>query len=182
MTESSAFTPLAVITQPHGVSGRVKLKILAESAESFRQFVPKLCRENGEKLELKITGEAKGQLIVSIPALTDRNAAEHWKGVKLGVFNEDFTPLAEGEGYYVKDLVGLAAVTPEGQPIGRISQVLNFGAGELLEIETTAGARDLYAFTEATFPSIDVNKRTITFVAPDLLPVGEEAREVADDE
>jgi 16S rRNA processing protein RimM len=182
MPETHGFTPLAVITQPHGVSGRVKLKILAESAESFRQFLPKLCHENGEKQKITITGEAKGQLIVSIASLTDRNAAERWKGVKLGVFSEDFMPLAEGEGYYVKDLVGLVVLSPEGTHIGHITQMLNFGAGDIVELETPAGMRELYAFTEVTFPSIDLNMRTITFVAPELLPVGEEAREAADDE
>ena len=51
-------------------------------------------------------------------------------------------PLEEGE-YYHADLLGQDAVSTEGEALGRIVAVENFGAGDLIEIERENGRRFL---------------------------------------
>jgi len=54
-------------------------------------------------------------------------------------------PLEEGE-YYYADLIGLPAVDREGNAIGQVIEVENYGAGDLLEIEREDGTRSLIPF------------------------------------
>ena len=43
-------------------------------------------------------------------------------------------PPADEDEYYHSDLVGLSAIAPDGEPLGEIVTVQNFGAGDLLEL------------------------------------------------
>jgi 16S rRNA processing protein RimM len=54
-------------------------------------------------------------------------------------------PLEEGE-YYHADLIGLPCVDREGLVVGAVAAVDNFGAGDLLDIETAGGKRSLIPF------------------------------------
>jgi 16S rRNA processing protein RimM len=55
--------------------------------------------------------------------------------------------LEEGE-YYHADLVGLVCVDGEGQPVGTVVAVENFGAGDLLEVELPDGRKSLIPFRD----------------------------------
>ncbi len=49
-------------------------------------------------------------------------------------------PPEEGE-YYHADLMGLAAQTDEGAALGTVVAVLNYGAGDILEVRPEVRAR-----------------------------------------
>ena len=54
-------------------------------------------------------------------------------------------PLEEGE-YYHADLIGLPCVDRDGQAVGTVLAIENYGAGDLLEIELEDGKRSLIPF------------------------------------
>ena len=98
---------------------------------------------------------AKG-VVARFEGVGDRTAAEALKGVELYVDRDRLPAAAEGE-FYHADLIGLAAVDPEGTHIGEIVAVQNFGAGDLLEIRLAGSGRtELVPFTEATVPEVDI--------------------------
>ena len=98
---------------------------------------------------------AKG-VVARLKGIGDRTAAEALKGVELYVDRDRLPAAAEGE-FYHADLIGLAAVDPEGRQIGEIVAVQNFGAGDLLEIRLAgSGKTELVPFTEATVPEVDI--------------------------
>ena len=98
------------------------------------------------------------------------------RGVKLGVPRERLPELEEDD-FYIEDLVGLNVITEDGAAFGSVKAVVNFGAGDLVEIKPTEGKAELYAFTHATFPSVDLTAGTLTFAAPELVVAKEEAAE-----
>jgi 16S rRNA processing protein RimM len=65
----------------------------------------------------------------------------------IEVDRADLPPLEEGE-YYHADLVGLLCVDRDGQAVGSVVSVENFGAGDLLEIELANGRRSLIPFRD----------------------------------
>ena len=98
--------------------------------------------------------------------VSDRDAAERLTNLKLFVPRERLPPPSADE-FYHADLVGLAAVSANGEAIGTVKAVHNFGAGDLLEIEPAAGgATMLLPFTEATVPAIDIAGRRIVVELP----------------
>ena len=66
--------------------------------------------------------------------MPDRTAAEKLRGTALTVPRSALPPLDEGE-YYHADLIGLAAISTDGEPLGTCIAVDNFGAGDVLEIQ-----------------------------------------------
>ena len=83
--------------------------------------------------------------------MPDRTAAEALRGTVLTVPRSALPPLEEGE-YYHADLIGLAAVSDAGEPLGTVVAVENFGAGDVLEIERPTGKRFMVPMTAAAVP------------------------------
>ena len=83
--------------------------------------------------------------------MPDHTAAEALRGTVLTVARSALPPLEEGE-YYHADLIGLAAVSDAGEPLGTVVAVENFGAGDLLEIERPTGKRFMVPMTAAAVP------------------------------
>jgi 16S rRNA processing protein RimM len=164
---------LAVIGPPHGVSGRVKVKSLTEPEDDFARHTA-LTYADGTPLTLKITGHAQGMAIVSIEGITDRNQAELLRGKKLGVPRSALPELKKPDQFYVADLIGMRVLDANGGAFGKVDSVANYGAGDILEILRPNGVAELYAFTSATFPAMDLATRTLTIEPPVILGSREE--------
>jgi 16S rRNA processing protein RimM len=68
----------------------------------------------------------------------------------------------------VHDLVGLVAVTPDGSEFGKIVDVANFGAGDLLDIERPGEAATvLIPFTDEFVPDVNLAAGRITIDLPE---------------
>lgn len=122
---------LAVVTGAHGLGGEVRLKLFGEGAEAllaYRHF------NDGTLTAKSVKTDAKGGAIARFAEWPDRTAAERARGTELTVPRSALPPLGEGE-YYHHDLIGLAATSTDGTPLGVVVQVDNFGAGDILEIE-----------------------------------------------
>ncbi|MCP3734407.1 ribosome maturation factor RimM [Sphingomonas sp. RP10(2022)] len=124
---------LAVVIGAHGVNGQVRLKVFAEDFGSYKSF-------NQGALTLKSAQAGNNGLIVRFAEIADRNAAEALRGTELTVPRSALPPLADGE-YYHADLLGLPAVSSDGEPLGTVVLIENFGAGDVLEIERPDGKR-----------------------------------------
>ena len=99
--------------------------------------------------------------------MADRNAAEKLTNLKLYVPRDRLPPIEDDDTFYHADLVGLAAVTPDGAALGTVTAVLNFGAGDLVEIKPEGGGEPLMVpFTDAAVPEIDMTARRIVVVPP----------------
>src|SRR5690606_33102986 len=99
----------------------------------------RLLREDGSP-GLTLTGArpAKGGVVARAKEVADRDQAEALRGLKLFISRADLPPPEEDE-FYLADLIGLAVETPEGEPLGVVRSVQDFGAGDLLEIKPDGG-------------------------------------------
>jgi 16S rRNA processing protein RimM len=130
------------------VTGEVRLKLFGEGVPSLKRHK----RFNDGALTLKnLRDDGKGGAIARFAEVADRNAAEALRGTTLTVPRSALPPLEEGE-YYHADLLGLAAVSDTGEPLGAVVAVENFGAGDILEIERPDGKRFMAPMTEAAVP------------------------------
>jgi 16S rRNA processing protein RimM len=133
---------LAAIAGAHGISGEVRLKLFAESADSLKRHEQVRV---GDRLLTLVSLRAGGEPIARFAEVKDRSAAEALRGLLVAVPRESLPPLGEGE-YYHSDLIGLACVTVQDEPLGTVVGVENFGAGDILEIEKPDGRRAMLPF------------------------------------
>ena len=149
---------LAAITGAHGVTGEVRLKLLGEGLEALQAHK----RFNDGALTLtKLRDDGKGGAIARFAEIADRTAAEKMRGTTLFVPRSALPPLEEGE-YYHADLIGLAAISDAGEPLGTVVVVENFGAGDILEIERPDGKRFMVPMTAEAVPEWDEERLVVS--------------------
>jgi 16S rRNA processing protein RimM len=135
---------LAAIAGAHGISGEVRLKLFAESADSLKRH--KQVRV-GERLLTLASLKGDRTPIARFAEVADRTAAEALRGQLLTVPRSALPALDEGE-YYHADLIGLPCESGAGDGLGRVAAVEDFGAGDILEIERADGRRFMVPFRD----------------------------------
>lgn len=151
---------------PHGVKGEVRLKSFASEPRAIANYGA-LTDEQGRAYQIEQCRAVKDDiLVVRIAGLRDRDAAAALVNRDLYVDRSALPPPDEDE-FYHADLIGLAAVLPDGASFGIVRNVLNFGAGDILEIVTDAGGVALLPFTKAIVPTLDFNARRLVVIPPD---------------
>lgn len=143
---------LAAIAGAHGVRGEVRLKLFAESADSLIGY--KRFDAGGRTLVLKDLKQNGKSLVARFEGVSDRNAAEALRGTALSVPRSALPDPDEGE-IYVADLIGRSVKSTDGEPLGSVVSVENFGAGDILEIERPAGKRFMVPFSEEAVPEVE---------------------------
>jgi len=146
---------VARIGAAHGVRGAVKLWTFTEDPLAVKRYGPLSTEDGVRQYEVMSAREGKGHLIAVLKGIATREQAERLNGVELYIAREKLPPTDESE-YYHADLIGLAAVTAEGQRLGRVVAVHNFGAGDILEIAPPHGASMLLPFSNAVVPTVDI--------------------------
>ncbi|MBV8698098.1 MAG: ribosome maturation factor RimM [Bradyrhizobium sp.] len=146
---------VAKIGAAHGVHGAVRLWTFTDDPFAIKRYGPLSTRDGARRFEIASAREAKGHLVATLKGVTTRDEAERLNGVELYVAREKLPATDEGE-YYHADLIGLAAMTEAGEPVGRVVAIHNFGAGDIIEIAPSQGATMLLPFTNAVVPIVDI--------------------------
>jgi len=136
---------LAAVAGAHGVKGEVRLKLFSDSPASLA--IHKQVFVDGVEYRLLSVRESGKGAVARFESIGDRSAAEALRGSLVEVDRAALPPLEEGE-YYHADLIGLNCVDRDGQPVGTVAAVENFGAGDLLEIHLADGRRSLIPFRD----------------------------------
>ena len=122
---------LAAVIGAKGIAGEVRLKLFGEGVAGLKPF---RAFNDGKLVVEKLSDDGKGGAIARFAGVTDRNAAEALRGTALTVPRDALPALGDGE-YYYADLLGLPAVSTDGDDLGVCVNVENFGAGDVIEIE-----------------------------------------------
>jgi 16S rRNA processing protein RimM len=146
---------LAAIIGAHGIAGEVRLKLFTEELAHY----PRLDAA-GRILTLKSIRPGPNGAVARFAEVADRNAAEALRGTPLTVPRSALPPLAEGE-YYHADLIGLPCFSPEGEALGTVASVENFGAGDVIEVERPDGKRFMAPMNAEAVPSWDTERLVI---------------------
>lgn len=146
---------VAKIGAAHGVRGEVKLWPFTEDPLAVLHYGPLSTKDGARQFEVTRAREAKGHLVAALKGIANRDDAERLNGLELYIAR-DKLPATEDDEYYHADLIGLAAETTAGAPIGRVVAIHNFGAGDIIEIAPPQGATLLLPFTNAVVPTVDL--------------------------
>lgn len=149
-----------------GVRGELRITSYTSDPMSLVSY-RELRREDGRPaLTLQSGRAAKGGIIARAKEVATPEQANALRGLRLHV-PRSVLPATEEDEFYLTDLIGLQARTPEGEALGRIRAVPNFGAGDMLEIEPEGGGRSWYLpFTRDCAPEVRIAEGYVTAVKP----------------
>jgi 16S rRNA processing protein RimM len=157
---------VAQIGAAHGTRGEVRLRSFTQNPLAVASYGPLESEDGARRFEIEGLRPAKDHFVVRLAGIGDRDAAEKLTGLRLYVPRDRLPPVEDDETYYHADLVGLAAVTPDGAPLGTVAAIHNFGAGDIVEIKRDGGEPLLVPFTEAAVPKIDMKAGRMVVVPP----------------
>lgn len=164
---------VGVVTGARGLRGDVRVRSFTADPVDIAAYGP-LSDETGSRVfDLRVIGQGKGQVIVRIPGIEDRDGAEALKGLGLHV-PRTALPEPAREEYYHVDLVGVRAELADGEVLGTVLAVHNYGAGTVLEIAGGGRGIVMAPFTRAVVPVVDVAAgRVVINPPPGLLEAPE---------
>lgn len=134
---------VGVITNTHGIRGEVKVFPTTDDPRRFSELKEILLDTGNEKTVLHISNVKffKNMVILKFKEYNDINEVEKLRKKELFVTRENAVPLEENE-YYIADLIGLKAVSDEGEELGEVADVLQSAANDIYVIKKP-GEKDL---------------------------------------
>ncbi len=152
---------VGVITSVHGVKGYVKIRSFTDNPVDVTSF-SKVFDEEGKVYKINLVFPKKDYLIAAIEGVSSRNQAEDLRNTKLYIKRSELPTPASGE-FYHADLIGMEAFLNDGSKFGIVKNVVNFGAGDILEIyDITSEKVIYYPFRKQFVPMVDIIQKSIT--------------------
>jgi len=124
---ASDLVPIGRVGRPHGLDGSFFVEGPSDRPGAFA--VGAVVFANGEPLKIVSSKQGSQQRrVIRLERRVDR-------GAELAVPRESLPPLGEDE-YYSFQLVGLAVEEEGGRVLGRVRDVLDYPANDVLELDT----------------------------------------------
>lgn len=142
------------IVAAFGIKGQVKVLALTDFAERFDKG--RRLRMDGKWIRIEDMKVQSGQVILTLEGITTRNQAEDLQWKYLEAAEEERPELDEDE-FLTSDLIGLRAVTPEGEELGVVSEVLPMPAHDVFVI-----GEHLVPVVREFVLNVDLKGRTVT--------------------
>ncbi|WP_333586528.1 ribosome maturation factor RimM [Phenylobacterium sp.] len=162
---SERLIQVARVAGAFGVRGEIRITTFTEDPMALPAYGT-LLRDSGEPaLNLSAARPVKGGIIARAREVATREEAEALRGLRLFITRDSLPPPDEDE-FYLADLIGLSVATAEGEALGKVKSVQDFGAGDLLEIQPPAGASWWLPFTRETVPEVKIPEGRLVAVRP----------------
>lgn len=146
------------VLRPWGLRGDVKVESLSDFPERFdpgsRVWL------DGEERTIEDARSQTGFLYLKLSGIDDADLASEYRGHLLEVPESALTPLEEDQFYHYQ-LVGLRAVTLEGEDLGAVTEVLSTGSNAVLVVPGPNGEL-LLPFIEDVIRSVDLAGGRVT--------------------
>lgn len=154
----------------HGIRGELKVYPLTSDPGRFHELESVYVGEDSKQAvyEIELVRLHKGNVLLTLKGISDRNASEKMIGRMISINREDAITLSEDE-YFIEELIGMNVIDTEGQAVGVVSDILQTtGSTDTVEIKTAEKtiyipARKVY------FLKVNVAEGIITVDIPEEL-------------
>jgi len=148
------------ISRPHGVRGELAVDVRTDDPELRLTAGAVLATDPAAAGPLTITQTRwhSGRLLVSFKGIEDRNGADQLRGVLLLVDSSELEEIADPDEFRDHQLIGLAVLTPGGEHVGEVTDVMHYGQ-DLLVVAgrgKRAGTEIMVPFVSAIVPEVDL--------------------------
>ena len=109
-----------------------------------------------ERLTIETVRWHQGRPLVVFEGVYDRDLAEVLRGTLLSVDSAEVATPTDPDEFNDHQLVGLAAVTTAGKPLGEIGRIDHAPASDLLVLRRPDGRTTLIPFVKAIVPEVDL--------------------------
>lgn len=152
-----------------GVQGEVRLKSFCADPQAIADYAPLYTEDGNAFAQLVLTGQLKNGFTARIDGVVSKEDADLLRNVDLYADRTVMPSLPDDE-YYYADLIGITVVDTGGATLGTVKNVMDHGAGDLLEIIVSGQSETtLLPFTKAAVPTVDLTAQRIVADPPEGL-------------
>ena len=146
---------------PFGVRGWVKIQTFTERPDSLAQYPAWWVRVGHSWREIELAeSERHGEHFVArMRGVADRDEAARLSGAQIAISRDALPEAGEGE-IYREDLLGFKVVNLAGEELGRVKEIFENGAHDILRVEWTGGER-LLPYIPPVVTGIDLDSGEI---------------------
>jgi len=134
-SDPNHYVILGQVVGVFGVKGWVKIRSDTEPRANILQYSPWYLKQANAWVSQRVIAsqqQSKG-LIVQFEGITDRDVAAQLVGCEIAVPRDQLPAPAEGE-YYWSDLIGLRVRNLQGEDLGKVTNLLETGANDVLVV------------------------------------------------
>ena len=152
---------LAQGLKPQGIKGEIKFRLLTESLEDIKSARQLFL--GSEPVTITECRENNGFVYIKFNEIDSIAVAERFRDQFLQVSREELEQnLEEGE-YFIADLIGKQIVFEDGEVLGVLEDVQNFGSADVFYVKKANGKEVLFSNIEGviinvTQEQIEINK------------------------
>ena len=146
---------VGAIAGAFGVKGEVRLKSFCAEPTAIGDYGPLFTEDGQRSFSVKLGQPIPNGFSARLGGVGTREAAEALRGTRLYADRDKLPTLPDDE-FYHADLIGLTMLDTGGAVIGKVTAVLNHGAGDILEVQRAGKGSALVPFTLAVVPTVDV--------------------------
>ena len=152
-----------------GVQGEVRLKSYCADPQAIADYTPLHTEDGRAFAQVVLTGQLKNGFTARIDGIVSKEDADALRNMNLYA-DRTVMPSLPNDEYYYADLIGLTVLDTGGATLGTVKNVMDHGAGDLLEV-LVPGASDtvLLPFTQAAVPTVDLASGRIIADPPEGL-------------
>jgi 16S rRNA processing protein RimM len=174
MADAPQYLILGEVLRPHGVRGELRIRILTDYPE---RIVAGKTIYLAEAIDGKTTPYQVEHLrtnkefgLLKLRGIEDRDQAEFLRELLVLTDIDDAVPLDEGE-FYLYELIGLDVQTEDGEPLGKLVEVLETGANDVYIVDSPRYGEILIPAIDETILKTDIGAGVMRVRLPEgLLP------------
>jgi 16S rRNA processing protein RimM len=163
------------IGRPHGIRGELTVEVRTDEPELRFAAGSVLLTDSAaaspavrvpEELTIEAVRWHQGRPLVTFDGVYERDVAENLRDVLLCVDSSEVTVPEDPDEFNDHQLVGLAAVSPTGEPLGEVARIDHAPASDLLVLTRPGGRTALVPFVKAIVPEVDLAAGRVVVDAP----------------
>jgi 16S rRNA processing protein RimM len=161
-----------IAAAPHGIKGFIKIRPLSGEIDHLLALETVRIRLGSKEKTYVIeeSQEVHAAVLMKFEGIDTPEAAKLLTGGEILVNRSQAAPLQQDE-YYIEDLKGMNVFLGnfDGTELGEITDIMEGGGSELVEIRLTSGEKKLVPFLNKFFGEVDVQKQRIVLLADWIL-------------
>lgn len=134
--DGQRYVTLGRVSAAHGIRGWLKVQSDTSPRENIVRYTPWYLERHGRRDAWQVTaGRLQGKAVVAkLAGCDDRDRAEALVGALIVVTRAQLPATTAPGEFYWADLVGLAVTTVDGVDLGRIAELFETGANDVMVV------------------------------------------------
>ena len=156
-----AFLLVGKLHRPHGVRGEMIMSVMTDFPERLKPGTAVYLGPGHDPVTIRSIRHHNRGVLIALEGYTSRDEVIPLRNVEMFVRADDRPPLPEGE-YYLHQIIGLQAVTDEGEPLGLVADMIETGANGVFIVRDEDGKEILLPDIDEVILKIDLEAGQMT--------------------